>query len=45
MSKLGKEKLFTTMFKNITSEEIKAKLRHDLQILNEQVCSKAISYQ
>jgi hypothetical protein len=33
------------MFKNITSEEREANLRHDLQILNDQVCSKAISYQ
>jgi hypothetical protein len=43
MSKLGKERLLKTMFKNITSEEKEAKLRHDLQILYEQVCSKAIS--
>jgi hypothetical protein len=34
---MGKERLLTTMFKNITSEERKAKLKHDVQILNEQV--------
>jgi hypothetical protein len=33
------------MFKNITSEDKEAKLKHDLQIFNEQVCSKAISCQ
>jgi len=50
MSKMGKERLFTTMFKSITSEERKAKLRRnvqkreklrcDVKILNEQVVQK-----
>jgi hypothetical protein len=40
MPKMGKEKLLTTMFKRITSEEREAKLEHDVQILNEQVVQK-----
>jgi hypothetical protein len=43
MSKLGKEILLTTMLKCITRENKEAKFRHDLQILNEQVCSEAIN--
>jgi hypothetical protein len=40
MPKMGKERLLTTMFKIITSEEREAKLKHDVQILNEQVVQK-----
>jgi hypothetical protein len=43
MLKLGKEILLTTMLKNIKREEREAKMKHDIQILNEQVCSKAIN--
>jgi hypothetical protein len=40
MSKMGKEKLLTTMFKSITSEESEVELKCDVQIFNQQVVQK-----
>jgi hypothetical protein len=40
MSKMGKERLLTTMFESITREEREEKLKCDVQILNEQVVQK-----
>lgn len=42
---MGKERLLTTLFKSITSEEIEILLKCDVQILNEQVVQKQIGCQ
>jgi hypothetical protein len=39
-SKMGKERLLTTIFKSITSEERETKLKCDVQIISEQVVQK-----
>jgi hypothetical protein len=40
MSKMAKERLFTTTFKSITSEERDLELKRDVQIFNQQVVKK-----
>jgi len=42
MSKTGKERLFTTTFKSITSEEREVELKCDVQIFNQQVVQKQL---
>jgi len=39
---MAKKRLLTTMFKSITCEERKAKLKCDVQIFNEQIVQKLL---